>query len=61
MDVYQQGSRLMSIMRSIKLLARNMLSKFTRHLSWFSRIETDMLKVNSDLEEVTVQVIQGKW
>ena len=61
MDVFQQASRLMSIMLLTKLLARNMPSKFIKHLFWSSRIEIDMLKVNSDLEEAIAQVIQEKW
>lgn len=43
------------------LQKNNMLSKFTKHQSWSSKIETDMSVESSDSEEDIVHQTPERW
>ena len=61
MDVFQQGRKLMFIMQLTTPLKSSMPSKFIRLPSLSLKIEIDMSKDSSGLEEVIAQAIPEKW
>jgi hypothetical protein len=56
-----RASRLMFTMQLIIPLRRSMQSRSTKHPSSSSRIEIDMLKGSSGLEEAIARAILVKW
>ncbi len=61
MDVYQLARKPMFIMQSTTKPKNSTPSKYTKHLSWSLKTETDMSKESSDSEEATARAIQERW